>query len=223
MVLAGGPDRERPVSLQSGRAVAQALQQAGHNVQMRDIGPDNLTALADWPRWSESEPPSKDDFERQSGGKSGGQSGGAVVFPLLHGRWGEGGALQKLLDERAIPYVGSTQQASQRCMDKHVTKQLLVHHGLPTPAFGLLAPGQPLAMSPPLVIKPCLEGSSIDVLICLDPAQARAGQQRFAAYDGPVLVERYIHGKELTVGIVAGPDGDVALPPIQIDDSTVAP
>lgn len=193
MVLAGGPDRERAVSLQSGQAVTHALQQAGHDTQQRDIGPDDLSALADWQRW-----------------------GAHAIFPVLHGRWGEGGELQQRLDERAIPYVGSTHAAARLCMDKHQTKHALAEFGLPTPAFALFAPGQPLPMTPPLVFKPCLEGSSIDVMICHNVAQARSGAARFADYGGPVLIERFIQGKELTLAVIETDGVAQALPPIEI-------
>ncbi len=113
MVLAGGPDRERSVSLQSGAAVAHALRQAGHDVSgVLDIGPDDMSALDHWERWC-----------------------GDVVFPVLHGPWGEGGPLQRILSQRQIAYVGCGPEAASLCMDKYRTKLALVQHGLPTPRF----------------------------------------------------------------------------------------
>src|SRR5690606_21079307 len=130
LVLAGGPDRERAVSLKSGAEVAAALRAAGHSVREADIHPDDLSALdafVDWP--------------------------GDVVFPVLHGKWGEGGGLQRILDERGLPYVGCGGPAAKLCMDKYRTKLALVAQGLPTPPFEFVGVGQPITLRPPLVVK----------------------------------------------------------------------
>jgi len=111
LVLAGGPDAERPVSFQSGSAVSAALEHAGHDVHQRDITPDDLSALSMFDQWQ-----------------------GDVIFPVLHGAWGEGGGLQRLLDERQLPYVGSVAGAAALCMDKHATKRELERAGIATPA-----------------------------------------------------------------------------------------
>lgn len=196
MVLAGGPDRERDVSLNSGGEVAKALREAGHRVVQRDIGPDNLAAL--------------DEFS---------SLGCQVLFPVMHGSWGEGGPLQELLDARAIPYVGSRAPAASLCMDKHRTKAALVQAGLPTPAFELLTPAKRRTVRPPLVFKPLREGSSIDLVICEDAEQARRARHRLGTRYPELLVEQYIRGRELTVGVIADPavaGGVRALPAIHI-------
>ena len=112
MVLAGGPDRERSVSLESGTQVTGALQDAGHEVRQRDISVDDLSALDEWFQWS-----------------------GDVIFPVLHGPWGEGGPLQLILEARGIPYVGSTSDVAALCMDKHRTKLRLVDNGVTHTGF----------------------------------------------------------------------------------------
>ncbi len=197
MVLAGGPDRERPVSLQSGAAVTQGLRDAGHSVQQADIGPDNLAALDRWV-----------------------QGGGDVIFPVLHGPWGEGGPLQRILEGRQIPFVGCASAAAALCIDKHRTKQALIELGLPTPESELTQPNAPRpSLLPPLVIKPLCDGSSIDVSICHNREQVDDVLRRLKA-SPHLLVERYVHGCELTVGILSGPEGDQALPPIQILPAT---
>ena len=192
MVLRGGPDRERPVSLLSGDQVAQALLAAGHEVLERDISPDDLSALLHWERW-----------------------GGDVVFPTLHGPWGEGGPLQRVLEERGMRYVGCGSDAADLCMDKHRTKLVLASYGLPTPDFELIKPGDNLEIRPPVVLKAPREGSSIDLAVC------HTEDQVHRAFDGlahhpQLLVEQYIAGDEFTVGVI-GPQGhEQVLPPVCI-------
>ena len=200
LVLSGGPDRERPVSLQSGANVASALRQAGHEVLERDILPGNLTALDEFVSWP-----------------------GNVIFPMLHGSWGEGGGLQRILDTRQLPYVGCNAAAAELCMDKDRTKSALADAGVPTPPWQLLFTGQKLALEPPLVVKPPREGSSIDLAICRDRKQADEAIAELCSRHPQLLIEKFITGKELTVGVLgfdpADPDAKskaTALPIIQI-------
>ncbi len=198
MVLAGGPDRERPVSQMSGAQVAAALRQAGHEVLQRDVLPQDLSALDEFAQW--------------------GGSGGDVIFPVLHGGWGEGGPLQHILDMRGLPYVGCSGPVAELCMDKHHTKMALEQAGLPTPPYELLAVGQRRTIPPPVVIKAPCEGSSIDLAICHDADSARKARKRLRRR-GKLLVERFIAGKEMTVGVIgkARPvAGYQTLPPIRI-------
>lgn len=193
MVLAGGPDRERPVSLLSGATATAGLSQAGHEVRQRDITPDDLSALDEFISW-----------------------GGQVILPMLHGSWGEGGGLQRILDERGLPYVGSRAEAADLAMDKHRSKRVFEEHGLPTPAYEVVKRGRQARLSPPVVLKPLREGSSIDVVICRDEAQAAAALKTLLAGYESVLVEQFVRGRELTVGIL----GEEALPPIEIVPAT---
>ncbi|MCE9592161.1 MAG: D-alanine--D-alanine ligase [Planctomycetes bacterium] len=199
LVLAGGPDRERPVSLQSGATVTNALAQAGHDVRQRDITPDNLAALDEFTQWA-----------------------GHLVFPMLHGAWGEGGGLQKILAERKLPHVGCRADAAELCMDKHRTKLVLIEHGLPTPPSELLIAGQRATFGPPVVVKPPCEGSSIDLTICRDDESLRRTRSRLRRRHARLLVERFVEGMELTVGLVGSEDGKTmdALPPIHIIPAT---
>jgi D-alanine-D-alanine ligase len=196
LVLAGGPDAERPVSFKSGAAVTAALREAGHNTQQADVGPEDLSAL--------------DAFVK---------AGGDVIFPVLHGHWGEGGGLQSILDSRSLPYVGATAEAAALCMDKHRTKAALEAAGVPTPRSRLVSAGNEPDLPCPLVIKPAREGSSIALSICEDQQQIRDAIATALKHDEKVLAEQFITGREVTVGVLAtGPrPGDVmALPPIEI-------
>lgn len=202
LVLAGGPDRERDVSLKSGQEVARALQEAGHSVTLRDITPENLAPL--------------DEFA---------QLNCDVIFPVLHGKWGEGGGLQHLLDQRNLPYVGCCGAAAELCIDKHRTKLVLAAHSLPTPAFELVTVGQPLSIHLPVVVKPVDEGSSFGMAICHDAQQLHQARTRLRDNYPKLLVEQFVAGKEITVGIVGqaasqGNNEYQVLPPIQIVPAT---
>ncbi len=188
-VLAGGPGAERAVSLDSGLAVAEALRRRGHDVFIADIAPDQLAAL-DTPA--------------------------DVIFPALHGTFGEDGSLQRILEQRGLRYVGSDSRASAIAIDKLATKQCAERIGIPTPPYRLvtredLAAGRPL-FDPPCVIKPLDQGSSVDTAIAQDAADVRAAAAGVVERYGRALLERFVRGDELTVGIV----GRRALPVICI-------
>jgi len=184
LVLAGGPDRERAVSLDSGREVAAALRQAGHQVREADLTPGDLSALDEFVSWP-----------------------GDAVFPVLHGPWGEGGPLQRLLSARRLPYPGARHEAASRCMDKAAAKTRLMQAGLPTPAFELVERGQRPSLAPPLVLKPLEEGSSLDVVICPDQDAVEHAWPELTSRHERLLVERLIVGLELTVGVIGRPPG----------------
>lgn len=185
MTLAGGPDRERPVSLNSGHNVTQALIEAGHEVITGDILPDDLSMLDQFEAWQ-----------------------GDVIFPVLHGSWGEGGGLQAILDQRRFRYVGSRTDAAIRCMDKHLTKDVLTQQNIPTPAYEYLARGQQRSLKLPVVIKAPREGSSIDLAICHTQEDYDQALRNLQDRHEHLLVEQFIAGKELTVGIIpVGPEG----------------
>jgi D-alanine-D-alanine ligase len=184
-VLAGGPGAERDVSLQSGRAVADALTRRGHSVQLLDICPENLSAL---------------------------DAGADVFFVALHGDFGEDGKVQLELDARNLVYCGSAEIASRLAMDKVATKQLAERHGILTPAYEVATGKTGFTMKPPCVVKPINSGSSVDVCIAGDDAQLTAAVEELGRKYDRLLIESYIKGPELTVGVLDG----VALPVCEI-------
>lgn len=187
LVLRGGPDVEHEVSLASGEAVTQALRNAKYNVIDKKID-DRINAAA----LREME------FD--------------VVFPVLHGPWGEGGGLQLELDTAQCRYVGSAAAAAATAMDKDSTKSLAIQLGIPTPNWELLRAGEHITLPPPLVIKPPREGSSIDIFICHDAVAAEQHSHELLQRHHTVMAEQYITGRELTIGVVH----DMPLPPIEI-------
>lgn len=179
-MLLGGPDRERPVSLQSGGEVAKALRAAGHNVTEADVMPDDLSAVED--------------------AKTHGID---AVFPVLHGPWGEGGPLQAVLEASGLPYVGCRRDAAARCMDKWATKRVARELGIPTAEAELLtSPSQARTVKAPVVIKAIDEGSSFGMAICQTEAEADAAVADLLSQYKQVMAERYIVGDELTVGVL---------------------
>jgi D-alanine-D-alanine ligase len=205
LVLAGGPDRERAVSLVGGGEVSSALREAGHEVIQRDVMPDDLSALEEFVAWE-----------------------GDVVFPVLHGCWGEGGGLQRILSDRDLCYVGSGSAAASLCINKHLTKLTVSEHGVATPESQLLLPGRARTIEAPVVIKALEEGSTFGLAICKTEPEADAACESLRVDYPRLLAERYVPGKELTVGVIAAEpapgsraSGDrgnepVALPVIQI-------
>ncbi len=184
-VLMGGPSAEREVSLRSGAAVARGLRAAGIEALEVDVREESLDL-----------PP-----------------GIEAVFVALHGRFGEDGGVQALLDARGIPYTGSGAAASRAAMDKAVTRARLVESGVPVPEGIVLAkPAAAPPLSCPLVVKPLRQGSSLGCHVVTRPEDWAGAQADAWPYDGEVLVERFIEGRELTVGML----GRRALPVIEI-------
>lgn len=188
-VLAGGPGVEREVSLNSGQMVADAATELGHRVSLRDIQPADLSAL---------EVPAD------------------LVFIALHGTFGEDGVLQDILERRGIAYSGSDAASSAKAMDKVATKAAMIEHGIPTPRFDLVKPARIDAvvrsMNLPVVVKPQASGSSVDTHIVRDRERLEWVLGDVVGKYGAALVEEYIAGPELTVGILESQ----ALPVCQI-------
>jgi len=186
-VLMGGPGSEREVSLASGRAVLKALQGAGENAVGVEVTGREIVLPA----------------------------GTVLAFNVIHGTFGEDGELQAKLEALGVPYTGAGVASSRLAFDKCASKERFIAAGVPTPrsetvdvAAGLNLP----AMSAPLVVKPPCEGSSVGVHIVMDASGIEAAMRDAARYGSQVLVEQFIAGKELTVGILA----DAALPVIHI-------
>jgi len=178
-VLLGGMSAEREISLRTGRAIADALRSNGHNVEEIDVGKDICTQL---------------DMKNID-----------VAFIALHGRWGEDGTIQGLLEILGIPYTGSGVTASALAMDKILSKQILLHAGLPTPPFNVVAAPSDTPVRPlPLVVKPALEGSTLGVSIVHDRNNWRDALNMAFRYDDKVLAETYVEGKEITAAILDG-------------------
>ncbi|WP_022728367.1 D-alanine--D-alanine ligase [Fodinicurvata sediminis] len=181
LVLYGGPSVERDVSLVSGQACADALRGLGHEVELFDFTGD-VPALVQ-------------TLEKRP----------SVVFNALHGRYGEDGSVQGLLDLMQLPYTHSGRLASALAMDKAVAKKVLESAGLRCPGGSVMARETVLAGDPlprPYVVKPVCEGSSMGVVI----VQPGANDLPFTHADWPfgeeVLVEPYIQGRELTVSVM---------------------
>ena len=191
-VLMGGLSAEREVSLRTGKAVLNALLEAGYLAVAIDAGRDLPARLA--------------------------QERIEVAFIALHGRFGEDGTVQGLLEMLGIPYTGSGVLASSVAMDKVTTKKLLRYHQLTTPDFCIYRRGEDLELllngchNFPLVVKPAREGSTIGISIVRDRDELAAGIAAALRHDELVLIEEFIAGAEVTVGVLAGE----ALPIIQV-------
>ncbi|MXU65429.1 D-alanine--D-alanine ligase [Rhodobacteraceae bacterium KN286] len=181
-VLLGGPSAEREVSLSSGRECAAALRQEGYEVVEIDAGADLAARLAD--------------------------AAPDVVFNALHGRWGEDGCVQGLLEWLRIPYTHSGVLASALAMDKEKTKDVYRRAGLPVADSLLCGKAEAMAahpMQPPYVVKPYNEGSSVGVYLVHESANGPA--QLDDAMPDTVMVEAFVPGRELTTSVL----GDRAL------------
>ncbi|MCE1005080.1 D-alanine--D-alanine ligase [Pseudomonas monteilii] len=190
-VLYGGKSAEREVSLKSGAAVIDALTTAGVDVVAIDVGDDLLDRLQ------------SEKIDR--------------AFIILHGRGGEDGSMQGLLECLGIPYTGSGILASALAMDKLRTKQVWQSLGIPTPRHAVLASESDCLQAStelgfPLIVKPAHEGSSIGMAKVNSTQELVAAWQDAAKYDSQVLVEQWIHGPEFTIAVLRGQ----VLPPIAL-------
>ena len=191
VVLMGGLSAERAVSLSSGGQVLGALREAGFEATAIDAGPD-LAALLEQLRALRPD----------------------VVFNALHGRFGEDGAIQGVLDWMGIPYTHCGVRASAVAMDKQAARAVFASVGLPVARGGLvdvasLAERDPMAL--PYVIKPVNEGSSVGVEIIREGSNHRAAVAAAWRFGPQALVEEFIPGRELTVGVLGGVMGERAL------------
>jgi D-alanine-D-alanine ligase len=186
LVLKGGPDAEREVSLRSGGMVAAALRRAGAVVHEQTIDRPGLEELRAMP--------------------------GEVVFPVLHGPWGEGGVLQDILERDGRPYVGCAPAAARLAMDKPASKRAVAEVGVPTPDSQVLRAADRLTLSPPLVLKPCDDGSSVDLRVCGTVADAERARAELHPRRPVLLAESFIAGREITIGLLE----DRELPLIEV-------
>jgi D-alanine-D-alanine ligase len=181
-VLLGGLSAEREISVQSGTAVAKALRGLGYRVTTVPVGRDLPARLA--------------------------RLRPAVAFNALHGRYGEDGAVQGVLELMGIPYTGPGLLPSALAMDKTMAKTVWRSQGLPTPAWVTVDPAArrlPALPAPlPVVVKPNSEGSSVGVSIVRRRAALGAAVKLAGRSDARVVIEAYVPGKEVTVGILDG-------------------
>ena len=181
-VLMGGKSAEREVSLMTGRAILQALQELGYNARPLE-GDEHLARRL-----------AEEKIE--------------VAFIGLHGRLGEDGAVQGLLEMMRIPYTGSGVLASALAMNKVFSREIFVLNDLPVPRYIVLKNREEkldlskLPFPLPVVIKPSQEGSSVGVTMVADESQIPLGLKRAFGYDQEILVEEYIKGREIEVGVL---------------------
>jgi D-alanine-D-alanine ligase len=201
-VLKGGRSLEREVSLRSGARVEHALERLGHDVVAVDVGPDLVERLA---------------VARPD-----------VAFVALHGRDGEDGTVQELLELVGVPYTASGPSACIRCFDKVLAKHDLRDAGIPTPdfyafnqtAFETLGAGHALPaieerLHFPVVVKPAAQGSALGIKFARTAADVPTAIVAAFSYDTKVLLERHIAGRDLAVSVLDGSDGPDALPIVE--------
>ncbi len=188
-VLMGGLSSEREISLKSGEAVFQSLVRSGYEVSSIDVDRHVANRL--------------------------GSGAIDVAFIALHGRWGEDGTIQGLLEVLAIPYTGSGVLGSSVAMDKAVMKSLLRSIDVPTPDYIVCRAHDEAHFALPFVAKPAREGSTIGISIVTAEEQKGEALSTALRYDSKILLEKYIKGREITVGVVNG----TALPIVEVKPS----
>jgi len=213
VVLKGGDSSEREVSLDSASQVEQALTEAGHQVTALDVRDRTLPGLVTThPAVAEAN----------------------VIFPVLHGGAGEDGTVQALLALAGLPFVGSERLGCALSMDKEISKRLFRDAGIPTPDWIVArasgAEGQPAAVPAsvlddvearlglPVIVKPPSGGSTVGLTLAHDRAELEAAVPLSAAQEPRILFERYVKGRELTVGIIGGGDGAGPARPLPVGE-----
>ena len=237
VVLAGGISSERDVSLSSGRMIYTALKERGYQTVLLDVflgcslegSPEEAfsgkTDLTGEIRGVGLQDP---DIEAVKAMRADGSDSffgpnvievcqaADVVFLALHGENGENGKLQACFDLLGIRYTGTDYLSSALCMDKGLAKELMQHHGIPTPAGICLRrgedPGTEAKVPFPCVVKVCNGGSSVGVYMVNREEEYRAALEEGFRYDTELIVEQYIKGREFSVGVMDGK----ALPVIEI-------
>jgi len=183
-VLMGGPGSEREVSLATGRGVAKALRSLGAEVVEVDVRDENFQLPGDVD----------------------------LAFITIHGTFGEDGEIQKILERRGIAYTGEGVSSSQIAFDKIRTKEKFREHGVATPTWEVIHAGQRPTIPLPIVVKTPRQGSTVGVVIVKSENELESAIAEAAKYDRELLIEKFVSGRELTIGIL----GDQALPIIEI-------
>lgn len=189
----GGPSKESSISIKSGQAVLGALKRTGMMAQGLEVSGVNPSAYF------------REKLKQIEPG---------VCFLALHGHFGEDGEVQKILSELGIPYTGSGPEASIRAFNKLLAKEIFVKNSIPTPSYFGLKRGEPIhdSLSYPLVVKPACQGSTIGVNVVKRKKELAEALEEAFIYGDMVLVEKFIKGRELTVGVL----DKKALPVVEI-------
>jgi D-alanine-D-alanine ligase len=204
-VILGGRSSENAVSLASAASVIEALEQGGNEVVPVQIDRSGAWALGSNASNRLLSAPPGSELERLPGREiAAALSDVDVVFPVLHGPFGEDGTVQGLLELAGVPYVGAGVLASALCMDKDVFKSVLRDHGIPvTENITLRAGDEPRnPFGYPCFVKPARLGSSVGITKAHDEEELRAGVALAFTHDEKVLVERLVEGVEVEVGVL---------------------
>jgi D-alanine-D-alanine ligase len=183
-VLKGGPGSERSVSLATAAGVSKALRSLGIDVVDVDVHDENFQL--------------PNDVD--------------LGFITIHGTFGEDGTLQRILENRGVPYTGENVEGSRIAFDKILSKEKFIAHKIATPESEVIDATERPKMSVPLVVKPARQGSTVGIVIVKNENQLDAALKEAAKFDDKLLIEKFVSGRELTIGIL----GDQALPILEI-------
>ena len=183
-VLMGGPGSERDVSLATGRGVSKALRSLGADVVDVDVRDEDFQLPKDVD----------------------------LAFLTIHGTFGEDGTLQKILEDRGVSYTGEGVEGSRSAFDKFLTKEKFRAYNVVTPEWEVIEVDQRPKIPVPLVVKPPCQGSTVGVVIVKNETELDSAIKEAGKYDRKLLVEKFVSGRELTIGIL----GDQALPILEI-------
>ena len=197
-ILLGGVSSEREISLKSGKAITEALLRQGFDVVALDVVDGDYKKVTSLIK----------------------EAGIDIVFIALHGQLGEDGTIQSILEEINIPYTGSGVEASRLAIDKALAQSVFKENGIEVPVYVTLSRDDELRIDAvaqqfggfPIVVKPAREGSSIGIHLTMTPDELTSAVEGAWKYGPTVLLEQYIEGRELTVGIL----GQEALPVVEI-------
>ena len=219
-VVLGGRSSEHDVSLASARSVVEALAGAGNDVVTVEIGRSGAWAIGSGTHALEPGPPPGDESGSRvperlpSRDVANTLAGVDVVFPVLHGPFGEDGTVQGLLELAGVPYVGAGVLASALCMDKDVFKSVMRDHGIPVTRNITLRAGDEPAnpFGYPCFVKPARLGSSVGITKAHDAPELQAGVRLAFEHDEKVLVEELVRGVEIEVGVLGNRRPVASLP-----------
>jgi D-alanine-D-alanine ligase len=217
----GGRSAEREISLRTGTGIAQALRNLGHEVSAIDAADGRLIPPGEAAPVTLAGPQAltrQPELSVRAVSEASALESAEVVFLALHGGAGEDGTIQALLDLAGKPYTGSGVLASALAMNKAMAKRVFEREGIPTPRWILVEAGEKRAIDTtalglPMVVKPNAQGSTVGLTIVTDMEQVPEALQLAFEYGDEALIEEFIPGRELTVGML----GDEALPIVEIE------